>query len=69
MIDFSSLYRRVFAMTMQVQQLAAKNACLEEDKFKLRMERSELSGRLSAMEREVGGCGWVGACAGVGVHG
>ena len=39
----------------QVQQLVGKSNFLEEDNSRLRKEMSDLSGRLSTMEREVGG--------------
>ena len=62
-----------------VQQLMDSNSSLEKDKTRLKREMSELSERLSAMEREVCGClhmcvlvgvwVWVCGCVGVWVHG
>ena len=46
-----------------VQQLVDNNTSLEEDNARLRRERSDLSGRLSTMEREVCVCAGIGVCA------
>ena len=39
----------------EVQKLTKKNTSLEEEGSRLRKESDDLAGRLSTMEREVGG--------------
>ena len=39
----------------EVQKLTEKNTSLEEEGSRLRKERDDLAGKLSSMEREVGG--------------